>query len=50
MQKVPEASPLEICRDTDMARPTVLQALKRLVTLKKIERIGMGSATRYRKL
>jgi len=50
LQKVPEVSPLEICRDTNIARPTVLQALKRLATLKKIERIGMGRATRYRKL
>ena len=50
LQKVPEASPLEICRDTKIVRPTVLQALNRLVTLKKIERIGMGRGTRYRKL
>jgi hypothetical protein len=50
LQKVPEASPLEICRDTKVVRPTVIQALKRLVTLRKIERIGMGRGTRYRKL
>jgi len=50
LQKVPEASPLEICRDTNIMRATVLQALKRLITLKKIERIGMGRGTRYRKL
>ena len=50
LQKVPEASPLEICRDTKVVRPTVIQALKRLVTLRQIERIGMGRGTRYRKL
>ncbi|HEY3275020.1 MAG TPA: Fic family protein [Syntrophorhabdaceae bacterium] len=50
LQKVPEATPLEICRETKIVRPTVLQALKRLVTLRKIERIGMGRGTRYRKL
>lgn len=50
LQKVPEATPLEICRETRIVKPTVVQALNRLVTLKKIERIGMGRGTRYRKL
>jgi Fic family protein len=50
LQKVPEATPLEICRETGIVKPTVVQALGRLVTLKKIERIGMGRGTRYRKL
>jgi Fic family protein len=50
LQKVPEATPLEICRETRIVKPTVLQALNRLLTLKKIERIGMGRGTRYRKL
>lgn len=50
LRKVPETTPLEICRDTKIVRPTVIQALKRLVTLRKIERIGMGRGTRYRKL
>ena len=50
LQRVPEATPLEICRETKIVKPTVVQALNRLVTLKKIERIGMGRATRYRKL
>lgn len=50
IQKVPEATPLEICRATKIIKPTVLQALNRLVTLRKIERIGMGRGTRYMKL
>lgn len=50
LQKVPEATPLEICRETKITKPTVIQALNRLIKLKKIERIGMGRATRYRKL
>jgi hypothetical protein len=49
LQKVPEAASLETCRETRIVKPTVLQALNRLVTLKKIERIGMGRGTRYRK-
>ncbi|MBA4391246.1 MAG: Fic family protein [Syntrophus sp. (in: bacteria)] len=50
LQKVPEAGTLEICRETKILKPTVVQALNRLMTLKKIERIGMGRGTRYRKL
>jgi len=50
LQEVPEATPIEICRETKIVKPTVLQALNRLVTLRKIERIGMGRGTRYRKL
>lgn len=50
MQKVAEATPLEISRSTGIVKPTVIQALNRLLTLKKIERIGMGRGTRYRKL
>jgi len=50
LQKVPEATPLEIGRETKIGKPTVLQAINRLIKLKKVERIGMGSGTRYRKL
>lgn len=50
LQKVPEATPLEICRETGIVKPTVTQALNRLIALEKIERIGMGRGTRYRKL
>jgi Fic family protein len=49
LQKVPEATPLEIGRETKIGKPTVLQALNRLIKLRKVERIGMGSGTRYRK-
>jgi hypothetical protein len=47
--KVGEATPLEICRETKIVKPTVIQALNRLLKLKKIERIGMGWGTRYRR-
>jgi Fic family protein len=50
LEKVPEATTLEICRQTKIVKPTAVQALNRLITLKKIERIGMGRGTRYRKL
>lgn len=47
---VQEATPGQISEATGVARPTVSQALDRLLGMKKIERIGMGSTTRYRKL
>lgn len=50
LQTVSEASPLEIARKAKVARPTVNQALDRLMRLKKIERIGLGRSTRYRKI
>jgi Fic family protein len=50
LQEVIEAGPGEICDKTRITKPTVIQALNRLIKLKKIERIGMGRATRYRKL
>jgi Fic family protein len=50
LQKVVEATPLEICKKTMIVKPTVIQALNRLIKLKKVERIGMGRGTRYRKL
>ncbi len=43
-----EATPSEIAEKTKVARPTVNQALKKLLNLKKVERIGMGRSTRYR--
>lgn len=45
-----EASPGEIAKKTKIVRPTVNQALTKLLKLKKIERIGDGRGTRYRKL
>ncbi|MEW6536886.1 MAG: Fic family protein [Candidatus Auribacterota bacterium] len=49
-QKVDEATPKEIAQTTGVARPTINQILDRLMTLKKIERIGLGRTTRYRKI
>lgn len=48
LQTVDEASPAEIAKNADVARPTVNQVLDRLLKLKKIERIGQGRSTRYR--
>jgi Fic family protein len=50
IQTVNEASVQDITEATSVARPTVRQAIERLLTLKKIERIGQGRTTRYRKL
>jgi Fic family protein len=50
LQEVAETGPSEICDKTRITKPTVIQALNRLIKLKKVERIGMGRATRYRKL
>ncbi len=50
LQEVAETAPGEICDRTRITKPTVIQALNRLIKLKKVERIGMGRATRYRKL
>lgn len=48
LQKVTEAAPLEIARNAHIARSTVNQAMDKLIKLKKVERLGLGSATRYR--
>lgn len=50
LQTVIEATPMEISRQTGVARPTINQALGKLLQFKKIERIGDGRATRYKKL
>jgi Fic family protein len=47
---VDEATPLEIAKHAKVARPTVNQALSRLMSFKKVERFGLGRSTRYRKL
>lgn len=44
-----EAFPLEIAKSTGVPRPTVSQAIEKLLRLKRIERIGSGRATRYKK-
>jgi Fic family protein len=50
LQKVVEATPLDISRETRIVKPTVVQALNRLLSYRKIERMGRGRGTRYRKL
>ncbi len=48
--EVQEATPGQIAERTGVARPTVSQALSRLMEMNRVERIGRGSTTRYRKL
>ena len=48
IEKVKETSTGDIIKNTDIARPTVKQALDALLKLKKIERIGLGRSARYR--
>ncbi len=50
IQTAKETSPGEIAKQTKIARPTVNQALSKLLKLKKIEMIGLGRSTRYRKM
>jgi len=50
LQTVAEATPSDIIDKTKIVKPTVVQALNRLIKLKRAERIGMGRGTRYRKL
>ncbi|MBI5375405.1 MAG: Fic family protein [Candidatus Schekmanbacteria bacterium] len=47
---VEEATPREIANHTNIARPTINQVLTKLLQLKKIEQIGQGRSTRYRKI
>ena len=45
-----EATPGAISKATAVARPTVSQAIDTLLRLKKVERIGQGRTTRYRRM
>ena len=49
LNTVAEATPAEISEKTNVARPTINQALDKLLRLKKVERIGLGRTTRYKK-
>ena len=49
-QTVEEAAPGELSKKLKIPRPTVNQVLSRLMEFKKIERIGLGRSTRYRKI
>ena len=42
-------SPGQIAKDTKIPRPTINQITNKLISLKMIERLGLGSATMYRK-
>jgi len=44
-----EITPLQIFKNTNIPRPTINQALVKLLRLKWIERIGLGRATRYKR-
>lgn len=51
LQEINEAAtPMEIAKKTKVAQPTVRQSLDKLMRLKKIERVGQGRSTSYRKL
>lgn len=49
LQRVDETTTGEIVKKAKVARPTVKQALDKLLRFKKIERIGLGRSARYRK-
>jgi len=48
LRSVEEAAPGAIAEATGVPRTTVAQALDRLLDLDKVERLGLGRATRYR--
>lgn len=50
LQTIRETSPREISANTKVVLPTVAQSLNKLLQLKKIERIGLGRSTRYKKV
>lgn len=50
LNSVNEASPQQIMKKTGSPKATVYQILTKLLRLKKIERLGIGRAVRYRKL
>jgi len=50
IEKTKETSTGDIIENTKIARPTVKQSLEVLLKLKKIERIGLGRSSRYRKI
>lgn len=50
IESLDEVTPGDIAKQTGIARPTVNQALERLLQLKRIERIGQGRSTRYRRM
>lgn len=47
LEAVQEATPKELANRLGIPRPTINQVLNRLMALGKVERIGLGRATRY---
>jgi Fic family protein len=50
ISSVPDASAGDIVKNTTVARPTINQALEKLLRLNKIKRTGQGRAVRYKKI
>jgi Fic family protein len=50
LDTMPEAAPGQIAEATGVPRPTVAQALDKLLQLGAVERLGLGRSTRYRRL
>lgn len=50
LQRVEEATAGTISKMSKVARPTVNQALEKLLRMGRIQRLGLGRSTRYRKL
>ncbi len=50
LENVEETSVGEIIKKTQISRATVKQSITRLLQFKKIERLGQGRSTRYKKL
>src|SRR3989338_3243354 len=48
LEEVHEASPGDIAKKTGIARPTINQIMGRLLSFKKVERVGLGRSTRYK--
>lgn len=48
LQRTIEATPRDIAKNANIARPTVNQITTKLIKLKKVERLGLGRSTRYR--
>lgn len=48
LKKGGEISPLEISQMTKIPRPTINQIANKLILLNRIERVGLGRATKYR--
>src|SRR3990167_2996715 len=48
LEEVHEASPGDIAKKTGIARPTIAQIMGRLLSFKKVERVGLGRSTRYK--